>query len=60
MKKKEKIRKLKKKGKKKEKVSKKKEESIVDYYCNPQCFWVWRNSDFPTPFSYMYKKKEKK
>jgi hypothetical protein len=26
----------------------------VDYYCNPQCIWVWGNSDFPTPFSFMY------
>jgi len=37
MKKKEKIGKLKKKG-----------ESIVDYCCNPQCFWPWGNSDFST------------
>ena len=57
MQKKEKIGKLKKKVilkkkilKKKVKISKKKKEkgkSIVDYCCNPQCFWVWRNSDFP-------------
>jgi len=26
----------------------------VDYCYNPQCFWVWRNSDFLTPFSYIY------
>jgi hypothetical protein len=43
--------------KKMEKLGKKKEEeSIVDYCCNPQCFWVWGNNDFPTPFSYMYNK----
>ena len=39
----------------KKKVKKKKEECTVDYCCNPQCIWVWGNSDFPTPFSYMYK-----
>jgi len=21
---------------------------------NPRCFWIWKNSDFPTPFSYIY------
>ena len=44
------------KKEKKGKVSKKKkkEESTVDYCCNPQCFGVWENSDFRTPFSYMY------
>jgi len=26
----------------------------VNYCCNPQCIWVWGNSDFPTPFSFMY------
>jgi hypothetical protein len=26
----------------------------VDYYCNPQCEWVWVNNEFPTPFSFMY------
>jgi len=53
--------KLKKKEKKKGKaekkwknVKKKKEESIVDYCCNPQWFWVWGNSDSPTPFRCMY------
>jgi len=61
---KEKIGKLKKKSnfekqnlkKKRGKVRGKKErgKSTVDYCCNPQCFWVWGNSDFPTPFSYMY------
>jgi succinate dehydrogenase/fumarate reductase-like Fe-S protein len=40
---------------KKKKVKKKEEECTVDYCCNPQCIWVWGNSDFPTPFSYMYK-----
>jgi hypothetical protein len=52
------LKKKKKKRKKKEKreklAKKKEEESTVDYCCNPQCFWVWGNSDFPTPFSYMY------
>jgi len=61
MKKKAKIGKLKKKvilKKKSEKKTKKKvrkkrkRKSTVDYCCNPQCFWVWGNSDFPTPFSY--------
>ena len=35
------------KKRKNRKVSKKKKESTVDYYCNPQCFWVWGNSDSP-------------
>jgi hypothetical protein len=43
-----------KKTKKKKKLGKKERKSTVDYCCNPQCFWVWGNSDFPTPFSYMY------
>ena len=45
----------KRKKRKKKKDSKKKEkkkESTVDYCCNPQCFWMWRNSDSPTPFRY--------
>jgi hypothetical protein len=41
-----------KKTKKKKKLGKKERKSTVDYCCNPQCFWVWGNSDFPTPFSY--------
>jgi hypothetical protein len=53
-------RKKKKRGKlenkmQKKKVKKKEEECTVDYCCNPQCIWEWGNSDFPTPFSYMYK-----
>jgi len=44
-KKRKKMEKMKKLAKKK-----RKEESIVDYCCNPQCFWVWGNSDSPTPF----------
>jgi hypothetical protein len=54
MKKEEKIGKLKKKEKREKLAKKKEEKSIVDY----QCFWVWRNNDFPTLFSYMYKKKK--
>jgi hypothetical protein len=63
MKKKEKIGKLKKKNfkkkrkkkEKREKLAKKtkkknKEESTVDYCCNPQCFVCGGNSDSPTPF----------
>jgi hypothetical protein len=42
------------KYKRKRKSKKKKEECTVDYCCNPQCIWVWGNSDFPTPFSCMY------
>jgi hypothetical protein len=39
----------KKEKKKREKLTKKKGgKSIVDYCCNPQCFWLWGNSDFPT------------
>jgi hypothetical protein len=41
-------------------LKKKKEECTVDYCCNPQCIWVWGNSDFPTPFSKKKKKKEMK
>jgi hypothetical protein len=47
--------------KKNEKMQKKKRKKkernalhTVDYCCNPQCIWVWGNSDFPTPFSCMY------
>ena len=63
MKKKEKIGKLKKKvilkkkTKKRGKVSKKKKKKALWITVDPQCFWVWRNSDFPTPFSYMYNNK---
>jgi predicted histidine transporter YuiF (NhaC family) len=32
-------------------LKKKREECTVDYCYNPQCIWVWGNSDFPTPFS---------
>ena len=32
-------------------MKKKREECTVDYCYNPQCIWVWGNSDFPTPFS---------
>jgi hypothetical protein len=44
--------KTKKKKEKREKLAKKRrrEESIVDYCCNPQCFCVWGNSNSPTPF----------
>ena len=54
---KEKINEKKRKNRKVEKkinFVKKEGKSTVDYCCNPQCFWVWGNSDFPTPFSYMY------
>ena len=40
--------------KKRKSKKKKKEKCIVDYCCIPQCIWVWGNSNFPTPFSYMY------
>jgi hypothetical protein len=45
LKKKEKKQKKRKKGKVNQK---KRGKSIVDYCCNPQCFWLWGNSDFPT------------
>jgi len=32
----------------------KKVECTMNYCCNPCCIWVWGNSGFPTPFSYMY------
>ena len=48
---------LKKKTKKRGKVSKKKKKKALWITVDPQCFWVWRNSDFPTPFSYMYNNK---
>jgi hypothetical protein len=51
-------RKVEKKSKKKEECWerkwKKKVECTVDYCCNPCYVWVWGNSGFPTPFSYMY------
>jgi len=46
-----------KKTKKRGKVSKKKKKKALWITVDPQCFWVWRNSDFPTPFSYMYNNK---
>jgi len=51
---KKKTRKVEKKSNFEKKKEKKGGKSIVDYYCNPQCFWLWGNNDFPTPFSYMY------
>jgi hypothetical protein len=48
---------LKKKQKKEEKLAKKKKKKALWITVDPQCFWVWRNSDFPTPFSYMYNNK---
>jgi hypothetical protein len=41
-------------GKKMKKKVEKKMECTVDYCCNPHCIWVWGNSGFPTPFSYIY------
>ena len=46
-----------KKTKKRGKVSKKKKKKARWITVDPQCVWVWRNSDFPTPFSYMYNNK---
>ena len=46
-----------KKTKKRGKVSKKKKKKALWITVDPQCFWVWRNSDFPTPLSYMYNNK---
>jgi transposase len=40
--------------KKKLKSAKKNIKSEKKMHCGLQCNWVWGNSDFPTPFSFMY------
>jgi hypothetical protein len=35
-------------------MKKKTEKCTVDYCCDSQYIWVWKNNKFPIPFSFMY------
>ena len=42
------------KKKKRKNFKKKREKCTVDYCCDSQYIWVWKNNNFPIPFSFMY------